>query len=171
MKTKWQNLSVKWICSAAETDNKMNIKVKLIPSPLGKSAPLPQYQSEFSAGADLVACIDEPVSILPHQRALIPSGIAIEMQDNNLGAFIFARSGLASKKGVCLANSVGVVDADYRGEIKIALLNTSEETYTVEPFERIAQLVILPVVKATFEQSETLSDTERGSGGFGSTGK
>ena len=149
----------------------MKIKLKAIPTPLGKTAPLPAYQSEFSAGADLCAAIDTPVTIAPHSRALIPTGCAIEPEDTNVGAFIFARSGLASKKGVCLANSVGVVDADYRGEIKVALLNTSEEDYTVQPFERIAQLVIMPIVKADFIPSDTLSDTERGAGGFGSTGK
>ena len=149
----------------------MKIKVKLIPTPSGRCLPLPEYQSEFSAGADLQACIDEPVTIAPHERALIPSGIAIEPSDNGVGAFIFARSGLASKKGICLANSVGVVDADYRGEIKIALLNTSDEPYTVQPFERIAQLVLMPVIQADFEEADELSDTVRGSGGFGSTGK
>lgn len=149
----------------------MKVKVKLIPSPSGKTAPLPEYQSEYSAGADLCACIDEPVTVLPHSRALIPTGFAIEPESNDCGAFIFARSGLASKKGICLANSVGVVDSDYRGEIKVALLNTSDEEYTVQPFERIAQLVFMPVIKADFEMADSLSDTERGEGGFGSTGK
>lgn len=149
----------------------MKIKVKKIATPCGKTVSLPQYQSEKSAGADLCACIDEAVTIAPHSRALIPSGIAIEMQSEGFAAFIFARSGLASKKGVCLANSVGVVDSDYRGEIKVALLNTSDTDYTVEPFERIAQLVIMPVEAAQFIESDKLSDTERGEGGFGSTGK
>lgn len=149
----------------------MRVKIKVIPTPLGKTAPLPEYQSEYSAGADLCACIDEPVTIAPHCRALIPSGFAIEPESNSCGAFIFARSGLASKKGICLANSVGVVDSDYRGEIKVALLNTSDEPYTVEPFERIAQLVFMPIEIAQFIPSETLGDTERGAGGFGSTGK
>ncbi len=149
----------------------MRVKIKSIPTPLGKTAPLPEYQSEFSAGADLCACIDEAVTIAPHARALIPSGFAIEAEMNDIGAFIFARSGLASKKGVCLANSVGVVDSDYRGEIKVALLNTSDEPYTVQPFERIAQLVFMPIIKAEFEIFDTLNDTDRGAGGFGSTGK
>lgn len=149
----------------------MTVKFIKIPTQSGKTAPTPEYQSQFAAGADLCACIDEPVTIEPHTRALIPSGIAIEMSDVNLGAFIFARSGLASKKGICLANSVGVVDSDYRGEIKVALLNTSDESYTVQPFERIAQLVFMPVVKGVFTEADSLSDTERGAGGFGSTGK
>ena len=99
----------------------MTVKVKQIPTKNGAVSPLPKYQSEFSAGADLTAAIDEAVTIAPHARALIPTGIAIEPSDNGIGAFIFARSGLASKHGICLANSVGVVDADYRGEIKVAL--------------------------------------------------
>lgn len=149
----------------------MKLKVKLIPTKSQKTVPLPEYQSEFSAGADLQACIDEPLTIAPHGRVLVPTGIAVEPERNDVGIFLFARSGLASKKGICLANSVGVVDADYRGEIKVALLNTSDEPYTVEPFERIAQLVVMPVVKAQFEAAEDISDTERGDGGFGSTGK
>lgn len=149
----------------------MNVKLKLIPTPGGKTVSLPKYQSRFSAGADLCACIDGPVTVEPHGRALIPSGIAIEPQESGCGAFVFARSGLSSKKGVCLANGVGVVDSDYRGEIKIAVVNTSEEEYTIQPFERIAQLVFMPVITAEFEETDKLSDTERGGGGFGSTGK
>ena len=149
----------------------MNVKIKKIPSTSGRTVPTPEYQSRQSAGADLCACIDEPLTIAPHCRVLVPSGIAIEMESDGYGAFVFARSGLASKKGICLANSVGVVDADYRGEIKVALLNTSDTSYTVEPFERIAQLVFLPVRTACFSVCDELGDTERGDGGFGSTGK
>ena len=151
--------------------NGMKVKVKLIPTENGNTASLPQYQSEYSAGADLCACIDNPVTIAPHERALIPSGLAIEMESSGFGAFVFARSGLSSKKGICLANSVGVIDSDYRGEIKVAVLNTSEQEYTIEPFERIAQLVFMPVETAEFTMAETLSETVRGDGGFGSTGK
>ena len=149
----------------------MKVKIKLIPTPDGKTAPLPQYQSEFSAGADLCACIDRPLTVNPHERALIPSGFAIEMESPGYGAFVFARSGLSSKKGVCLANGVGVVDSDYRGEIKIAIVNTSQQPYTVQPFERIAQLVFIPVEAAQFIESDNLSETKRAGGGFGSTGK
>ena len=151
--------------------NCMKVKIKLIPTEEGKTAPLPQYQSEYSAGADLCACTDKPVTIAPHGRALIPSGLAIEMESTGFGAFIFARSGLSSKKGICLANGVGVVDSDYRGEIKVAVLNTSEQEYTIEPFERIAQLIFIPVETAEFTIAHTLSETVRGDGGFGSTGK
>lgn len=149
----------------------MQVKVKLIPTESGKTVELPAYQSEFSAGADLCACIDRPLTVAPHARALVPSGIAIEPSDVAVGAFIFARSGLASKKGICLANGVGVVDSDYRGEIKVAVLNSSDEPYTISPFERIAQLVFMPIIQADFVKSAELADTERGEGGFGSTGK
>lgn len=149
----------------------MKVKIKKIPTVQGRTAALPEYQSEFSAGADLCACIDTPLTVEPHGRALVPSGIAIEPQDRECAAFVFARSGLASKNGLCLANGVGVVDSDYRGEIKVAVLNSSDKPYTIQPFERIAQLVFMPVVKAVFEQCDKLEDTSRGSGGFGSTGK
>lgn len=149
----------------------MRVKVRLIPTPGGKTVSPPEYQSEFSAGADLCACVDEPVTLPPHGRALIPSGIAIEPESGRFAAFVFARSGLSSKHGICLANGVGVVDADYRGEIKIALTNSSDEEYTVTPFERIAQLVFIGVETAEFEESDSLGDTARGTGGFGSTGK
>lgn len=149
----------------------MKIKFIKFPTEQGRCVDAPKYQSEYSAGADLCACIDAPITIAPHARALVPSGIAIEMEQNGFGAFIFARSGLASKHGICLANGVGVVDSDYRGQIKVALCNTSDTEYTIQPFERIAQLVIMPVVTAEFIGADTLSDTERGSGGFGSTGK
>ena len=149
----------------------MKVKFIKFPTESGQTVDAPKYQSEFSAGADLCACIDAPVTIAPHCRALIPSGIAIEMEQNGFGAFIFARSGLASKHGICLANGVGVVDSDYRGEIKVALCNSSDTEYTVMPFERIAQLVIMPVTVAEFVLADSLSETERQDGGFGSTGK
>lgn len=149
----------------------MKVKIKKIPTASGKTVSLPEYQSEFSAGADLCACIDAPLTVGPHERALVPSGIAIEPQERSCAAFVFARSGLASKKGLCLANGVGVVDSDYRGEIKVAVLNSSDTPYTIQPFERIAQLVFMPVTIACFEECDELESTLRGSGGFGSTGK
>lgn len=149
----------------------MTVKIKKIPTQNGLVPDLPCYESALSAGADICACIDYPITIPPHGRALIPSGFAIEMESEGFGAFIFARSGISSKKGICLANGVGVVDADYRGQIKVAILNSSEQSYTIEPLERIAQLVFMPVAAAHFIESDLLSDTKRGEGGFGSTGK
>ena len=137
---------------------------------LNENASLPTYGSEFAAGADLYACIDGEITINPHETVLIPTGIALELPVGYAG-LIYARSGLASKKGLAPANKVGVVDCDYRGEVKVALLNHSAIPQTVAPKERVAQLVITPYLTAEFVLSDELSDTVRGSGGFGSTGE
>ena len=136
---------------------------------LNPDAKLPVYGSPYAAGADLFACTDVDVTIEPHKTAMIPTGFAMELPEGYAG-FIYARSGLASKKGLAPANKVGVVDCDYRGEVKVALHNHGETAQTVSRGERIAQLVIAPYVTAQFEEAEELSDTERGAGGFGSTG-
>ena len=137
---------------------------------LRENAVIPVRATEGSAGADLCACIDEPIVIMPGKIAKIPVGIAIELADSGLAAFLFARSGLGVKHGITLANSGGVVDSDYRGEICVGLCNISDEPYTIQPQERIAQMVIMPVVCAQFIESDTLSSTARNTGGFGSTG-
>ena len=142
---------------------KVNIKK------LNENAVIPTYGSEYSAGADLYACIEEEVTILPGETKLIKTGLAIEVPVG-YGAFIYARSGLASKRGLAPANKVGVVDADYRGEVMVALHNHSDNAQTVAVGERIAQMVIAPFLKADFEVVDELSDTARGEGGFGSTG-
>ena len=142
---------------------KVNIKK------LNENAVIPTYGSEYSAGADLYACIEEEVTILPGETKLIKTGLAIEVPVG-YGAFIYARSGLASKRGLAPANKVGVVDADYRGEVMVALHNHSNNAQTVAVGERIAQMVIAPFLKADFEVVDELSDTARGEGGFGSTG-
>ena len=144
----------------------MNVKVKK----LKEEAVLPTYGSEFSAGADLYACIEDSISLEPSETRLIPTGLSMEIPVGYAG-LIYARSGLASKKGLAPANKVGVVDSDYRGEIMVALHNHSKEIQTLEPKERIAQLVIAPFLKAEFEVVDTLEETKRGSGGFGSTGR
>ncbi len=138
---------------------------------LNENAIVPKRATEGSAGADLYACITEPVTLNPGELVKIPTGIAIELEDKTLAAFLFARSGLGVKHGITLANSVGVVDSDYRGEICVGLCNVSSEPYTIEPNERVAQMVIMPVVNAEFVQSEELGSTKRGEGGFGSSGK
>lgn len=138
---------------------------------LNPNAKIPQRATEGSAGMDLYACIEEPVVIRPHERAMIPTGIAIALESPHYAALIYARSGLAIKKGIAPANCVGVVDSDYRGEVCVGLLNSSEEPFTVEPFERIAQMVISPVELPEIEEADSLDETERGAGGFGSTGK
>lgn len=146
---------------------KTQVKVKR----LNDSAVLPKRATEGSAGADLYACINEPLTIAPGELVKIPTGIAIELESNDLAAFLFARSGLGVKHGITLSNSVGVVDSDYRGEICVGLCNVSSEPYTIQPNERVAQMVIMPVACADFVEAEELSDTVRGEGGFGSTGK
>ena len=145
----------------------MKIKVKK----LRENAVMPEYKTEFSAAADLYACIDGPVTLQPGQRAGIPLGLAIEYEDNDVVAVICARSGLASKHGMTLSNGIGVVDPDYRGELTVAMINLSDKEYTVCPGDRVAQLMFLPIVRGVFEEAEELGQTERGEGGFGSTGK
>ena len=148
--------------------NQVNVKIKFLENNTEKK--LPFYATSGSAGMDLTACIEEDIVLKPLERKLIPTGIAIKLPSADYGAFLFARSGLASKKGITLANCVGVVDSDYTGEIKVALINLSNEEYTLTNGERIAQMVILPVSQAKFTVTDELDETERGSGGFGSTG-
>lgn len=142
-----------------------NIKIKKI----DERAKVPNYGTSYSAGADLYALIDDQITINPGETKLIRTGLAMEIP-KGFGGFIYARSSLASKKGLAPANKVGVIDADYRGEVMVALYNHSKETQIVENNERIAQIVIAPFYKANFEIVEELEDTIRGNGGFGSTG-
>lgn len=143
-----------------------DVKVKK----LRENAIIPTYGSEFAAGADLYAAIDEPVTIAPGETKFIPTGLAFEIPVGYAG-FVYARSGLASKRGLAPANKVGVIDSDYRGETMTSLHNHGTEPQTVEPGERIAQMVIAPYITANFILSDELEDTVRGEGGFGSTGR
>ena len=136
---------------------------------LRPDARLPVYGTEFSAGADLCACLDAPVTLQPGETKLISIGIAMEIPAGYAG-LVFARSGLASKRHLAPANKVGVIDPDYRGEFFVPLHNHGPVPQTVEPGERIAQMILTPFLKAQFVEAETLSDTVRGAGGFGSTG-
>lgn len=142
---------------------KINIKK------LNEKAIIPTYGSACAAGADLYACISGDVVVKPHETVLIPTGIALELPVGYAG-LIYARSGLATKKGLAPANKVGVVDCDYRGEVKVSLHNHSETAQTVAVGERVAQLVITPYITAEFVAVDELSETVRGAGGFGSTG-
>lgn len=137
---------------------------------LNENAVMPTYGSLFAAGADLYALLDSETVIEPQQTLLVHTGLSMEIPEGYAG-LIYARSGLASKRGLAPANKVGVVDADYRGEIMVALHNHSAKPQTIAPFERIAQLVIAPFLKAEFTLVEELDTTERGEGGFGSTGR
>ncbi len=138
---------------------------------LNENAKIPKRATEGSAGLDLCACIDSPVTLKGGEKAVIPTGLAIELPSNEFAAFVFARSGLAIKHGIGLLNSVGVIDSDYRGEICVGLINQLSEPYEIAPGERIAQLVIMPVSMMNPVEVTSLDETERGAGGFGSTGK
>jgi len=153
----------------------MELKIKVLSPKIGTEIPLPSYATAGSAGMDLRACIDAPL-YLPgtaagiSNAALVPTGIAAAIPEGYVG-LIFARSGLAVKHGVTLSNCVGVIDSDYRGEIKVGLVNLSGKAYTIEPGERVAQMALMPVARAEIAVAEELDDTNRGAGGFGSTGK
>ena len=136
---------------------------------LNEKAQVPVYSTEFAAGADLYACVDGPVTILAGETAFIHTGIAMAIPAGLVG-LVYARSGLACKKGLAPANKVGVIDSDYRGEIIVALHNHSTEAVVVESGERVTQIVIAPYIMAEFEEAENLAETDRGAGGFGSTG-
>ena len=135
---------------------------------LNEKATIPTYGSEFAAGADLYALIDDEITINPKESLMVPTGLAIAIPNEYVG-LIYARSSLATKKGLAPANKVGVIDADYRGEIKVCLYNHSNSPQKISPNERIAQIVFTPFLQAKFVIKDTLSDTKRGDGGFGST--
>ena len=143
----------------------MTVKVKKI----DPRAVLPTYGSSQAAGADIYALLESEISIAPGETVLIGTGLTLEIPEGYVG-LVYARSGLATKRGLAPANKVGVIDSDYRGELKVALYNQSKETQIVGRGERIAQLVIAPYLTASFEEADVLSDTRRGEGGFGSTG-
>ncbi len=146
----------------------MNLPVKI--TKLRESALLPRYATPDAAACDLFADLDAPLTLAPGARALIPTGIAIAPEGRDVVSLVFSRSGMGAKNGISLANSVGVIDADYRGEIKVALINHGESDYVIHPGDRIAQLLFLPLLHALFTETTSLDETERGSGGFGSTG-
>lgn len=147
------------------------VKMKYLSDKIGKSIAAPEYKTSGSAGMDLSACIDEDVMIKKGETVLVPTGIAIALPDNNSVAYIYARSGLSIKHGIMLANGVGVIDSDYRGEIKVGLINLGKEDYVIKKGDRIAQMVFAPVLIAETEVVDELTETERGEGGFGSTGR
>ena len=149
----------------------MNLKIKAVSPKIGTDIPFPFYASAGAAGMDLCACTDEPVTIAPRQIAALPTGIAIALPSADYVALVFARSGLGVKHGVALANGVGVIDSDYRGELLVGLQNSSDQEYVIQPGDRIAQLMVAPVIQAKITMVDELDETARGAGGFGSTGK
>ena len=146
----------------------MHIDIKII-NPLMKDQ-LPHYATAGSAGLDLRACLSEKIILEPGQTVLIPTGLAIHLADTNYAAMILPRSGLGHKHGVVLGNLVGLIDSDYQGELMVSTWNRGSTAFTIEPFERIAQMVIVPVVQAQFNLVEDFNASDRGAGGFGSTG-
>ncbi len=146
------------------------LKVRILDERIGKSIPLPAYATDGSAGLDLRACLDEPLLLEPGQAHLVPTGLAIHLDDPGLAAVLLPRSGLGHKHGVVLGNLVGLIDSDYQGQVMVSTWNRGSHPYTIQPGERIAQMVIVPVVQAALEIVDTFEESERGAGGFGSSG-
>ena len=152
-------------------DLELKVKVKILSAHIGAGVPFPAYATAGSAGIDLAACLEAPLTVRPGARVAVPTGLALEIPHRGIVGLVFPRSGLATKFGISLANAVGVIDSDYQGEIIVAIHNQSDQPYPINPGERIAQLLFLPVYRAVLEPVAELSGSERGAGGFGSTGK
>lgn len=146
-----------------------SIEVKILDPRL--SAQLPEYATPGSAGLDLRACLDQPLTLEPGDTQLVPSGIAIHLADPGLAAMVLPRSGLGHKHGIVLGNLVGLIDSDYQGQIFVSAWNRGKAAFTIEPMERLAQLIVVPVVQVAFNVVEAFAESSRGAGGFGSTGK
>ncbi|MBU6951572.1 dUTP diphosphatase [Hahella sp. HN01] len=149
---------------------KQALLVKVLDKRLGKEIPLPAYATDGSAGLDLRACLAEPVTLQPGETTLIPTGMAIHLSDPGLAAMLLPRSGLGHKHGIVLGNLVGLIDSDYQGEVMVSCWNRGKDAFTINIGERIAQMVIVPVVQVGFEIVDDFNDSSRGAGGFGSTG-
>ncbi|GAB0153589.1 MULTISPECIES: dUTP diphosphatase [Marinobacterium] len=147
------------------------LQVKILNDRIGRDIPLPAYATEGSAGLDLRACLDQALTLEPGQTELIPTGLAIHIADPGLCAMILPRSGLGHKHGIVLGNLVGLIDSDYQGQLFVSCWNRGQTTFTIEPGERIAQMVLVPVMQAEFEIVDEFSNSERGAGGFGSSGR
>ena len=147
------------------------IELKILDTRIGTKYPLPRYSTAGAAGLDLVACLDEPLTLKPGDTHLIPTGIAIHIGDAALAAVLLPRSGLGHKHGIVLGNLVGLIDSDYQGQVMVSCWNRGQAAFTIEPGERIAQMVVVPVVQAEFEVVEAFSASDRGAGGFGSSGR
>jgi len=148
-----------------------SIPLKILDPRIGTKFPLPRYATDGAAGLDLIACLDEPLHLAPGTTHLVPSGIAIHIGAGHLAAMILPRSGLGHKHGIVLGNLVGLIDSDYQGQIFVSVWNRGHEPFTIEPGDRIAQMVFVPVVQATFEVVSDFAESNRGAGGFGHTGR
>ena len=147
-----------------------NIKIKIINPLMGSSIPLPEYETAGSAGLDLRACLDTKLNLEAGMSKLIPIGFAMHLDDPELAAMVIPRSGLGSKQGIVLGNLVGLIDSDYQGELMVPAWNRSEQDFQINPGDRIAQMIIVPVVQASFEIVDNFTETQRGTKGFGSSG-
>ena len=147
------------------------VELKILDKRIGNEFPLPRYATHGSAGMDLYACLDEHLHIAPGETHLVPSGIAIHIENAGLAAVLLPRSGLGHKHGIVLGNLVGLIDSDYQGQIFISVWNRGQETFTIEPGDRIAQMVFVPVVQAEFRIVENFEESKRGAGGFGHSGR
>ena len=156
---------------AAPTSARQRLQVRVLDARIGRDFPLPQYATSGSAGVDLRACTDAAIELKPGDTQLIPSGIAIHLEDPNLAAIVLPRSGLGHKHGIVLGNLVGLIDSDYQGQIFVSVWNRGQTTFTIQPGERIAQLVVVPIVQVEFEVVSAFAESERGAGGFGSSGR
>jgi dUTP pyrophosphatase len=147
------------------------LQVRIVDARIGRDYPLPHYATPGSAGLDLRACLDAPLVLQPGATQLIPTGIAIHLDDPGLAAVLLPRSGLGHKHGIVLGNLVGLIDSDYQGQVMVSCWNRGQSAFTIEPGERIAQMVIVPVVQVEFDVVESFTASDRGAGGFGSSGK
>ena len=154
----------------APTGARRRLEVRILDPRIGRDYPLPQYATEGSAGVDLRACIDAPLELKPGDTQLIPSGIAIHLEDAGYAALVLPRSGLGHKHGIVLGNLVGLIDSDYQGQVFVSCWNRGQTTFTIQPGERIAQLVVVPVMQVEFAVVEEFAQSQRGAGGFGSSG-
>ncbi len=148
-----------------------SIQLKILDSRIGSAYPMPDYATDGSAGMDLRACLDSQLQLQPGQTELLPTGVAIHISDPSLAAVLLPRSGLGHKHGIVLGNLVGLIDSDYQGQLYVSCWNRSQDTFVIEPGERIAQMVFVPIVRAGFEVVEEFVDSVRGVGGFGHTGR
>src|SRR5687767_14831397 len=154
----------------ARDGSRRRLEVRILDPRIGREYPLPQYATQGSAGVDLRACIDAPLELEPGDTQLIPSGIAIHLSDAGYAAIVLPRSGLGHKHGIVLGNLVGLIDSDYQGQVFVSVWNRGQSTFTIQPGERIAQMVVVPVVQVEFDVVKEFDASERGAGGFGSSG-
>ncbi len=155
----------------SETTQRPRLQVKILDARIGTDYPLPHYATPGSAGLDLRACLDAPLELQPGQTQLIPTGIAIHLEDAGLAAVLLPRSGLGHKHGIVLGNLVGLIDSDYQGQVMVSCWNRGQSAFVVEPGERIAQMIIVPVVQVEFDVVDEFTESHRGAGGFGSSGR